>query len=88
VEDVSIENLDTYANHALLKQLSAKNGGSFAYLKQYQSTLDKIQNSQSISSVSYRDASFNELIDFKFILALLILLFAVEWFLRRWLGSY
>lgn len=88
VEDIAIESLDTYANHNLLNQLSSKTKGSFALLKDYQKIIDSIKNRDDIASVSHKEASFNDLIDYKLLFFLLLLLLTAEWFLRRWLGSY
>jgi hypothetical protein len=38
--------------------------------------------------MSYREASFNDLIDYKWLFFLLIIVFGLEWFLRRWFGAY
>jgi hypothetical protein len=88
VEDIAIESLDTYANHSLLNQISSKTNGSFDLLKNYKKTIELIKKRTDITSVSYKDASFNDLIDYKILFFLLLLLIATEWFLRRWFGSY
>jgi hypothetical protein len=88
VEDIAIESLDTYANHALLNQISSKTNGSFDVLKNYKKTIDSIKKRTDITSASYKDASFNDLIDYKILFFLLLLLIGTEWFLRRWFGSY
>ncbi len=88
VEDIAIESLDTYANHSLLNQISSKTNGSFDLLKNYKKTIELIKKRTDIASVSYKDASFNDLIDYKILFFLLLLLIATEWFLRRWFGSY
>jgi len=88
VEDIAIESLDTYANHALLNQISSKTNGSFDVLKNYKKTIDLIKKRTDITSASYKDASFNDLIDYKLLFFLLLFLITTEWFLRRWFGSY
>jgi hypothetical protein len=88
VEDIALEQLDTYANQALMNQLAKKTKGKFELLKNYQKVIDQIKNRDDITSVSIKDASFNDLIDYKLIALLLLLSLAVEWFLRRWFGGY
>jgi hypothetical protein len=88
VEDIALEQLDTYANQALMNQLAQKTKGKFELLKNYQKVIDQIKNRDDITSVSIKDASFNDLIDYKLIALLLLLSLAIEWFLRRWFGGY
>lgn len=88
VEDQAIEQLDTKANHNLLHQLAKNSGGKFAPLKDYQKSLDELEQRDDLTSVSYQESSFNDLIEYWWILIALILLLGTEWFLRRWLGSY
>lgn len=88
VEDIALESLDTYANHNLLNQLSSKTKGTFALLKDYKKIIERIKSRDDIVSISHKEASFNDLIDYKLLFFLLLLLLTTEWFLRRWLGSY
>ena len=88
VEDIAIEQLDTYSNQALMNQLAQKTKGKFELLKNYQKIINQIKSRDDITSVSIKDASFNDLIDYKFIALLLLLSLAIEWFLRRWFGGY
>lgn len=88
VEDISVENLDTYANHSLLNQMAAKTQGKFELLKDYSKTIQSLKNRNDITSISYKEAAFNDLIDYKTLFFLLLFLLTLEWFLRRWFGSY
>jgi hypothetical protein len=88
VEDIALESLDNYANHSLLNQLSTATQGKFELLKNYKKTISAIKSRRDITSVSYKEAAFNDLIDYKILFFLLLLFLSVEWFLRRWLGSY
>jgi hypothetical protein len=88
VEDIAIEFQDTYANHPVLQQLANKTKGIFRPLSQYQQIISSIKSREDITTVSYKENSFNELIDYKIIFLLLFLALSAEWFLRRWLGAY
>jgi hypothetical protein len=88
VEDIALESLDNYANHSLLNQMSTATQGKFELLKNYKKTISAIKSRRDITSVSYKEAAFNDLIDYKILFFLLLLFLSVEWFLRRWLGSY
>jgi len=88
VEDVALESLDTYSNYQVLNQIATKTNGQFHFLKDYQKTIEAIKKRDDITSVSFDEASFNDLIDYKILFFFLLLLLSLEWFLRRWFGSY
>lgn len=88
VEDIEVESLDTYANHQLLKQMSSNSNGKFFTFENYKKAIDAIKKRDDITSVSFKEASFNDLIDYKILFFLLLFLLSAEWFLRRWYGSY
>lgn len=88
VEDIALENMDTYANHSLLNQMAAKTQGQFELLKDYKNTIESIKKREDITSLSLKEASFNDLIDYKFLFVILLVLMSLEWFVRRWFGSY
>lgn len=89
VQKLELEALDTRANHNLLYQLAAmgKNGSFFTFDKR-EELLKEINNRNDITSVAYESFSFKNLIDYKWLFFLLIILFAIEWFMRRYNGSY
>ncbi len=88
VEDIELESVDTYSNQQVLRQLASKTKGKFDFLRNYQKTIENIKSRDDIASVSYEETVFNELIDYKILFFLLLFLLTLEWFMRRWLGSY
>lgn len=88
VEDIELESVDTYSNQQIMKQLASKTKGKFDFLSNYQKVIENIKSRDDIASVSYEETVFNELVDYKFLFFLLLFLLTLEWFMRRWLGSY
>lgn len=88
VDEISLEDQDTRANFATLNQLAVQSDGSYKTLDQYQALIREIKKRGDITTVQYEDTGYQELIDWKWIFALIIALFTTEWFLRRWWGSY
>ena len=88
VEDIDLENLSTHANHGILKTIANNSGGNFYRLNELSRLLKDIEKRDDIASVSYKESSFNDLIDYKWLLFLLVILLGTEWFIRRWLGAY
>ena len=88
VVNSTLENLESHANHTLLRQLSEKSNGAFYHPDELSTLLEDISKRKDIVNVNYAESSFKELIDVKWLFFLLILLLGTEWFLRRRAGSY
>lgn len=88
VEDISLEALSTSADHNLLKLMSDQSSGKFYRLSQTNKLLSEIGNRKDIVNVAYEETDYSDLIDWKWIFAIVALLLAGEWFLRRYFGTY
>lgn len=88
VQPIQLELFETTANHAVLRQLSAKYGGETVAAAQIASVAEKIKANQTVKPVMYHTTKTNPLINLKWIFALLAGLLALEWFLRRYFGAY
>jgi hypothetical protein len=88
VENITLEGLDTYANHNLLIEMSDKSKGKFEQLANYDKLLDAISKREDISSVSYKETNYLDLIDYKWLFFLLLFFLTLEWFGRRINGIY
>jgi hypothetical protein len=88
VEDMELEDLDTYADHQIMRQIAKTTGGKFFELKNANGVLRAIRNRDDITTVSYREATFKDLVDLKWLFLLLLVFISAEWFLRRWFGAY
>ncbi len=88
VNDISLENLETSANHNLLQQIAENSNGKFYTLKNINRMLDDIDKRTDIVTVTSDESTFKDIIDFKWLFFLLIILLGTEWFLRRRVGSY
>jgi hypothetical protein len=88
VEDMELEDLDTYADHQMMRQIANTTGGKFFELKSANGVLKAIRNRDDITTVSYREATFKDLVDLKWLFFLLLAFLTIEWFLRRWFGAY
>jgi hypothetical protein len=88
VEEIQLEKLESFANHGTLKQLSKQSNGTFHALSSYRTMLDELAKRNDIATVTYEDHTFDDLLDYLIAFAVLFLLLAGEWFLRRYFGSY
>ncbi len=88
VENTTLEGLDTYANHNLLVEMADKSKGKFEQLANYSKLIDAIGKRDDIASVSYKETTYEDLIDYKWFFFLLLFFLGLEWFGRRINGIY
>ena len=88
VEDIDPELLVSSSDKSVLDQLAVTTNGKVFQLEKYQSLLGELEKRGDITTMSFKESSFDGLIDFKFLFFLLLILLVGEWFLRRWLGAY
>lgn len=88
VEDISLESLSTSADHNLLKLIADQSSGKFYELSKMDQLLKDIGNRKDIVNVSYEETDYSNLIDWKILMALVALFLTLEWFLRRFYGTY
>ncbi|MBX7050465.1 MAG: hypothetical protein K1X54_00375 [Flavobacteriales bacterium] len=88
ISPLQLEVVNTIADHRLMYQLAADNNGEMIYPSELSSLSEKIKNKKDIVSVSYENKQLNELINYRWILALLLLLLSAEWLLRKRAGTY
>jgi hypothetical protein len=88
VQEVNLESINTTANHNLLKNIAAKTGAMALDAKDYQQLIDALKNRDDIVAVSYSEKKLMDLINLWYVLAIILLLFTVEWFIRKRSGGY
>ncbi len=87
VKKMMLEQKDSHANASLMYQWANKTGGSLYYPDQLNEIKDKISQS-NLSSISYKTESFSDMIRLNWLFFIIVLFLSVEWFLRRFYGSY
>ena len=88
IDDVQLEQNNANANHSTLKQLAIQSNGKYRFLKDYEKTLEEIASRDDIAAVQYEEKAFLSLIDLCWLLGFMVALASLEWFLRRFKGSY
>lgn len=88
VSPIQLESLNPQANHALLKQLALNFDGDFQTLNEIDSFTNNILNRSDIKPITYTKYKTNSIINILWLFFLLILPISLEWFLRKWFGSY
>ena len=88
VKDLSMEKQTTKADHQILQQMAENGNGRFALLKDYQSIVTDINQRKDIAPVAYESSSYHNLVDYIWLLVLIVAIFSTEWFIRRYSGAY
>jgi hypothetical protein len=87
IKDAQLERTTFTANHNLLKDVADHTGGQFYHKNERESLIKDLQNSQA-KSIIHSLQDFTKLIDLKWLLFVILILFSLEWFFRKYLGSY
>jgi hypothetical protein len=88
VSALQAELTETIANHQLLQALSEKTGGRFFLPRSLRELTNTIKSREDIKPVSYTQKKLDEVINLKWVFALLMLLLSIEWFMRKRSGGY
>jgi len=88
VVKINLEAENIIADHNLLNQLSEQNNGQFYYPTQIDSLLANIQTNKNIVPISFSDKQLTDVINLKWLFFLIVGLISLEWFFRKFFGSY
>ena len=87
VLDYNIEQQFTYANVEALKTLASNSNGNVYHNTEYTFLIDHLINDATIKPIQKSTSKQLALIDWKWILALIVLSLTLEWFIRKYLGK-
>ncbi len=87
VESSSLEELNTRANYLLLAQMATTTGGKFYTLANANMLAEDINSHPMLKPVEKIKTQSVALIDLKELFFVMLVLFAAEWFLRRYFGK-
>jgi hypothetical protein len=88
VAALTLESVNTTADHGLLHRLAAQSGGAVVSAKELQRLTELIASREDVRNVIYEQTWFKEAIHLRWLFALILLLLAVEWFVRKRSGTY
>ncbi len=88
VQSIQLELFNLTADHNLLNTISEKYGGKLFLPNEINQLSETLLTSNSIKPIVYPTTTSKSIINFKWLLGLLGVLLLLEWFLRRYFGSY
>lgn len=87
IQEKDLEKFDLVARHDLLSKLSSKTNGKLFYKDQIDD-LTNMLNSKDVKPIMYYGQTTKKLIDFRWLFAFFLLLLSIEWFIRRYNGTF
>jgi hypothetical protein len=88
VYPLMLETAQTTANHKLLNQLAMTNGGEMVSASEVGALAGMITSNKNVTSIAYERNKMNDLIDVRWLLALILGLLSIEWLVRKRSGTY
>ena len=88
VKPLQLEYTESLANHSLLRQMATSTGGAVLKPENTDAMIEALKTLPSAKPVIYSEQTFKDLIHQKWLFFVMVMLLAVEWGIRKWLGSY
>ena len=88
VSPLQVEIINTVADHRLLSQFARENNGVMVTPNDMHRLAEEIRSKKEIVSVSYENKQLDELINFRWLCAIIVVLLSTEWLLRKRAGTY
>ena len=88
IKKLELEKLDTRANFTDLQNVSMATGGQFFTSNNFKSIEEMFLKKNQSKNILYVESKFFELINIKWIFAIVLLIIGLEWFIRKRKGAY
>lgn len=88
VSSQSLESRQLNANHGLLYRISEKSGGELLYPNEIEQLPEILGSRDDLKSKIYFEEKYTSLNNLFWVVGLILLLLSLEWFLRKYFGSY
>jgi hypothetical protein len=88
IEKINMETINLMADYQLMANLASLNNGRNFPDDSLSAVYDAIKENKEIKSIAHYNKIHTSLLDSIFLLVVIMVLFATEWFLRKWSGAY
>jgi hypothetical protein len=83
IKEILAEKINTVADHKLLYQLANRSGGKLFYPNQFEQLEETLMTNERIKPITYSQNNISSLIEFKWLIVIILTLLASEWVLRK-----
>jgi hypothetical protein len=87
VKSSNLESGNIVANFNLLRQISSTSNGEFITAKELNELPQILENLETTQTIIFNKMEYSDLINFKLLFFLFLLLFALEWGIRKYSGT-
>ncbi|WP_197505860.1 VWA domain-containing protein [Urechidicola croceus] len=84
--EYDVEQQFTNANVSKLSKISQKSDGSIYFINDSKSVIENFISDQRFKSIQKTQTKYNSLIDWKWLLGLIVVSLSIEWFIRKYKG--
>ena len=88
IEKINIETINLIADYQLMANLASLNNAKNFPDDSLSAVYDAIKENKEIKSIAHYNKIHTSLLDSILLLVIIMMLFATEWFLRKWSGAY
>ena len=88
IQPIQLESYNTTADHGMLRVLSNHREGALVYPQEVSQLASIITNRSDVKPIVYNNVQTQSLLNLRWILFILTILLALEWFFRRFWGGY
>ena len=87
IQAYNLEALNTTADHEMLKILSSKSGGSYLHQSKMKQLINSLKT-KDLKSLMYTTEELSDLVNLPWIFFMILAMVSLEWFVRKYKGSY
>jgi len=88
VNELKAEYTNVVADHGMLYNIANNTGGEMFYPNELDQLAEAIFNKEEIVDISYTEKDVSDIINWKWIFAVIMVLLSLEWFMRKRNGAY
>ncbi len=88
VKEIQLELFRTQADHNILRLLAEESGGRMINMGELERGLSALREGETAQPILYSQPTTRALINLPWVFVLIMGLLTIEWFIRRWVGSY
>lgn len=88
IEKSYLEQADLVARHHVLRKIASESEGAFFHSNDMNGLMKALEENGNAQTYTYQEFSTENLINEKWLFALLVLFLSLEWGLRKYFGSY
>lgn len=88
VQEIELESMNLIANHDLLRVIAEQSQGKYFEMNDLAKVEQAVKENENIKSIVSYNKKYSLILNSWIYFVIIILLFGIEWFMRKWGGGY